>query len=193
MAGSGRSCRFRRHPGTTKTTPRATTWTRASALPTARPRGSDPGRIRGVTLLELLVAMAIASVTLVVSLQLYVATQRAIDRQQVKAARLGQESDLLSLLRRDIREASLVAPESTESRLVLVNLDGGRVTYETQGETVRREAPEASYAWPVETVALAPRFEYPADRGESGRLVRVTWGPPEAPRALTLNLRNRPM
>jgi len=160
---------------------------------TRNPRGRDASRTRGVTLLELLVAMAIGSVTLVVSLQLYVATQRAIGRQQVKAARLGQESDLLSLLRRDIREASLVAPESTESRLVLVNLDGGRLTYETEGETVRREAPKASYAWPVETIALMPRFEYPSGRGEEGRLVRVRWGPPEAPRALTLNLRNRPM
>ncbi len=144
----------------------------------------------GVTLMELLVAMGVASVTLVISLQLFVATQRVLDRQQVKAARLGQESDVLSLLRRDVRAAAYVAAESTESRLVLVDLDGSKITYETDGEVVRRDAARQSFAWASEALALAPRFEYPGVEGKSGRLVRVTWGPAEARRSITLSLRN---
>jgi type II secretory pathway pseudopilin PulG len=145
-----------------------------------------------MTLIELIVAMGVASAVLVISLQLYVVTQRALDRQQVQAARLGDESDMLSLLRRDVRQAAYVAPESTARRLVLVGLDGGRTTYEADDETVERDAPQESFAWPVEAVALAPRFEYPGADGERGGLVRVTWGPPEAQRSITLNLRNYP-
>jgi hypothetical protein len=140
--------------------------------------------------MELIVAMGVASVTLVISLQFYVVTERALDRQQVQAARLGQESDMLSLLRRDVRTAAYVAPESTESRLVLVGLDGDRVTYQTDGEVVQRDAPQRSFAWPMEAISLAPRFEYPGPEGGARRLVRVLWGPADGQRSVTLNLRN---
>jgi len=125
---------------------------------------------------------------LVVALGLYTQTQRVLDRQQVEAARLGRETDLLSLLRRDIRSAALVDPESSDSHLILVAEDGSRIIYASGPEGVRREGVATGLAVAVNSVETPAKFEYPEGRG--GGLIRVTWGEGTGPRVVTLHLRN---
>jgi prepilin-type N-terminal cleavage/methylation domain-containing protein len=149
----------------------------------------EPGR-RGYTLIECVVALGVGSVMLLVGLQLYIHTERAIARQEVEAARLGTETDLLALLRRDVRRAALVAPESNASQLVLVGLKGSRVTYRITAEGVVRAGDTATTTLPEQTLAIRPQFDYPAAAGRRGSLVRVSWSAGPATRSLTLHLRN---
>jgi prepilin-type N-terminal cleavage/methylation domain-containing protein len=143
---------------------------------------------RGYTLLECIVAMAVAGVTLVVGLELYVQTQRAMGRQEAAAARLGTEADLLSLLRRDVRAAALVAPESSAAQLVLVGLDGTRTTYRAAADRLTRTGTGTAAQPAQQALPLAVRFAYPG--GRAGRLVEISWGKSAATRRLVLHLRN---
>jgi prepilin-type N-terminal cleavage/methylation domain-containing protein len=147
------------------------------------PRSVGPRAVRGYTILECLVAMAVAATMLTLGLQLYVQTQRALSRQEVQAARLGSETDLLGLLRRDVRAAVAVAPGSTPTRLELVGLGGGRVIYCAGAEGVTRTVSPPSA--PTQMLPVTPRFDCPG-RG----LVRISWGEGGAVRSLTLHLRN---
>jgi len=139
--------------------------------------------------MELVISMGVASVVLVLGLQLYVQTERVIDRQQVKASRLGAETDLLSLLRRDVRTAALIAPQSNHSHLTLVSLDGSHVEYQTTPEGVERIGPAADL--PAPTLTVHPRFEYPEIAGRTGRVVRVSWDDEGASHSIVLHLRNQ--
>ena len=153
-------------------------------------RHSAPHSRRGLTLLELVVSMSIATLALGLGLQLYVKTQQVIDRQQVKASRLGSETDLLSLLRRDIRMAAAVAPRSTDSHLILVARDGSRIEYQVSPEGVVRtgRASEAPGVPPVE--GLRPHFTYPEVGGHVGGVVEVSWGEGAGAQSVRLHLRN---
>lgn len=153
-------------------------------------RGRTDGR-RGLTLMEVLVSMALLTVVIALGLQLHFQTQRAMDREQAKAARLGSEADLLSLLRRDVRAAAAVAPGSTESDLILVSADGGHVEYRVTPPGVERRGPEPNVGIFAGVEGVQPRFAYPTVRGRAGRVVRVSWGEGAAARSVTLYLRNR--
>jgi Tfp pilus assembly protein PilW len=135
--------------------------------------------------MELVVSMGIGTLALALGLQLYAKTQQAIDRQQVRASRLGSETDLLLLLRRDLRMAAAVGRGSTADHLVLVGTDGSRTQYRSTPEGAVRTAGREAMA--VEGVR--PRFRYPADR-RSGRVVEVSWGEGAARAAVVLHLRN---
>jgi len=152
---------------------------------------SAPTRItrRGYTLVECIVAMGVGAVILVVGLQLYIQTQRVMARQEVQAARLGTETDLLGLLRRDVRAAALVAPESTDTRLVLLGPDGSRVTYRPTLDGVVRVAAASPLPLAEQALSVKPRFDYPAPTGRRN-VVRVFWGQGRAGRSVTLHLRN---
>ncbi|MBM3474559.1 MAG: prepilin-type N-terminal cleavage/methylation domain-containing protein [Armatimonadetes bacterium] len=150
-------------------------------------RGPTANR-RGLTLMELMVSMAVLAVVMALGLQLEFQTQRAMDREQAKAARLGSEADLLSLLRRDVRAAAAIGPRSTEARLVLVAADGRRVEYRVTPAGVERMGPEPAAGLLAGVEGVRPRFSYPA---AAGRVVRVSWGEGAAARSITLHLRNR--
>jgi type II secretory pathway pseudopilin PulG len=143
------------------------------------------------TLMELVVSMAVTSAAMVLGLQVYVQTQRAMDRQQVKAAQLGSQSDLLSLLRRDVRAAALIAPQSTASHLILVSADGSRVEYRATPDGVTRMGPPGDPRSRGLVQGVSPRFEYPAIAGRGGRVVRAAWDDGAGPRSITLHLRNQ--
>jgi len=149
-----------------------------------------PRNRRALTLLELVISMGLATLALGLGLQLYVKTQEAIDRQQLRAGRLGAETDLLALLRRDLRGAAAVAAGSTAERLVLVAGDGSRIAYEVTPAGVQRTGPEGEAATPPVIEGLRPRFAYPAAGGRRGRVVEVSWSEGRAPRSVTLHLRN---
>ncbi len=150
---------------------------------------TPPRRRSGVTLMELAVSMGIATLALALGLQLYVKTQQAIDRQQVKASRLGSEADLLALLRRDVRLAAAVAPRSTADHLILVAADGSRVEYRVTAQGVARVgASEASGLPAIE--GLRPRFACPKAAGRGGGIVEVSWGEGAGRRSVALHLRN---
>ena len=152
-----------------------------------RPTGDQ----RGLTLMELVVSMAVLAIVMGLGLQLEFQTQRAIDREQAKATRLGSEADLLSLLRRDIRAAAAIGPRSTEARLILVSADGGRVEYRVTPGGVERSGPEPSAGVLAGIEGVRPRFAYPAAAGKAERIVRVSWGEGAATRSIALHLRNR--
>ena len=148
------------------------------------------GNRRGLTLMELVVSMAVLTIVMGLGLQLEFQTQRAIDREQAKATRLGSEADLLSLLRRDIRAAAAIGPRSTEARLILVSADGGHVEYRVTPAGVERSGPEPNPGVFEGVQGVRPRFAYPSTSGP-GRLVQVSWGEGAATRSIALHLRNR--
>ncbi|MBM3497973.1 MAG: hypothetical protein FJX74_04805 [Armatimonadetes bacterium] len=153
-------------------------------------RPDRPLNRRGLTLMELVVSMGVATLAVGLGLQLYAKTQQAIDRQQLQAGRLGRETDLLSLLRRDIRLAATVDPRSTDSRLILVAGDGSRVEYRANSEGVTREGAAAETPGLATIEGLRPRFAYPSVAGRGGRVVEVSWGDGAARRSVALHLRN---
>jgi type II secretory pathway component PulJ len=140
----------------------------------------------GMTLVEVTVALGVGSLALALGLHLYVQTQRVIDRQQVKAARLGAETDLLALLRRDIRLAAAIAPESTAERLVLVARDGSRTRYNATPKGTQRAARPDDPPGAPQALGVRAAFSYPP----GGRLVRVSWREAGVSQSLTLCLRN---
>jgi len=140
--------------------------------------------------MELVVSMGVASLALGLGLQLYVKTQQVIDREQVHASRLGSETDLLSLLRRDVRLAAEVGPRSTAERLILVAADGSQVEYEVTPAGVARRGPAAGGQDLPAVEGVRPRFAYPEVSGEGGRVVEVSWGEGAGRRSVTLHLRN---
>jgi hypothetical protein len=133
--------------------------------------------------------MGVGAVVLVVGLKLYIQTQRVMARQEVEAARLGTESDLLGLLRRDVRAAAFIGPESTETQLVLVGPDGSRVTYRPAPDGTVRVAAVSGMPFAEQALSVRPRFDYPASAGRPN-LVRISWGQGRAVRSVTLHLRN---
>ena len=140
---------------------------------------------RGFTLMEMIVAMAVGSVALLVALEVYSQTERVLSHQRDAASRLGNGTDLLSLLRREVRAASEVGGASDDATLVLVALDGSETVYESGESEVTRRGPESPVAMAIGSVPVHARFEYP-DAG----LVRVSWGSERAARSVTLHLRN---
>ncbi len=145
----------------------------------------QPGARAGYSLIEVLVTMAVASVAILVAVQLYGQTEKLLGRQRDDAATLGAGADLLSLLRMDVRGASDVGEGSDESRLVLVAADGAEVTYEATPEAVTRLGPESPLATATGSATVRARFEYPG-----AGLVRVSWSAKRAARSVTLHLRN---
>jgi type II secretory pathway component PulJ len=138
--------------------------------------------------MELVISMGLLTVVMALGLQLEFQTQRAMDREQAKAMRLGTEADLLSLLRRDVRAAAAVGPRSTETRLILVSADGRHVEYRVTPAGVERTGPEQGAGAPAEVQGVRPRFAYPAG---ARQVVCVSWGEGAAARSITLHLRNR--
>jgi len=139
----------------------------------------------GYSLIEVLVAITVASVAILVAVQLYGQTEKLLGRQRNDAATLGGGTDLLSLLRMDVRGASGVGEGSDESHLVLVTSDDSEVTYDATPEAVTRRGPDSPLATAAGAVPVSARFEYPG-----AGLLRVSWGANRAARSVTLHLRN---
>ncbi len=135
--------------------------------------------------MEMVVAMAVATVAILVALEVYSQTERVLSHQRDAAARLGNGTDLLSLLRRDVRAAAGVGEASDEATLVLTGVDGSETVYESREGEVTRRGPGSPVATAIGSVPVRARFEY-----SSPGLVQVSWGSDRAARSVTLHLRN---
>jgi len=171
----------------------------------------------GVTLVELLIAMAIFSLVIALSLRLYVTTYQSFGRQESRLRVVSSRQAALGALRQDVRLAQAVRLEALDGggqRLVLAMPgEAQQVEYRAEkGRLERREVGKvAAEAAPTTAVASKPvgsklpptrqaevlvegdQVTLQVQRGPRGPLVWVAFAPVPAQNvpALTLALHPR--
>ena len=154
-------------------------------------------RRAGITLAELLIAMAVFTIVLALSMRLYVTTYQSIDRQQGRMGTMASRQAALQTLRQDVRLAQSVQLTTLDGggqRLVLALPGGGesgrQIEYRAEnGGLQRLEAPGETDAAsePTQLIEQDP-VEFGAGSSDEGLLVRVAFGPVVAQRVPAMEL-----